>query len=364
MKNHKQLMNHFEEAAKVNTPYYFMGHLGACPDTLGSAMGLVRLAHERGLETKIAGDFGASTGYPTNAELLRFSEVDLINPSNVQKGDRVMFVDCHPGGTNLFEVKGEVVAVLDHHPIREGEEEFMKNLAFVEIDPEYKAAASLVVDHLYAEFGKDRWLSKDSAADRILATVLMQGIRTDTKKLIIANKRDLGAVTRLEGLANKGEISSWEDVGYPPELRTLLKRAQWVSVGPYIGYVIPSVGNPDLVSPFTDLVTSFTGHQVYIVMAEILGVEDTRPREWLIKGRSKSAAYDATEILTKVFGKGSGKDSEIDSVGGVNVSYDYPYTRFGVSSDTESPIVQILSGIKDKFNGLVEVRKKKEDKKV
>jgi len=351
---YKSLGDHFKKASEAKSPYYFVVHEHACPDSLGASMGLVRLAKMSGLEAKIVGDFKASTGYPSNADVLKYSGVELVNPSDVEQKSQIMYVDCHPGSTNLLKVKGDIVAVLDHHKLKEdGSEDAVSNLAFSDVRIDYNSASSIVADHLSVVLGKTGF-DPENGEDKKLATVLMHGIRTDTKKLIKGNKNDYLALALLEGIADKSKIAVWEDYRYPDEILALLNRGESVSVGPYLAYVIPEVGNSDFVSPTADLLTEFEGHDVNIVVAEVLA-KGKQKRRFVVRGRSRRASHDIGDILNSIFGAGGGKEG----AGGADIPYNQMFTHFKLKIGKDVSVTsQILFGIESGFNKLVEVRDK------
>ena len=98
---------------------YIIGHNDFCYDILGSAFGLQHIADKLGVTAQVVGEFEQDMGFPENNVL--YNELDLgkriKNPGMIGEGDKVAYVDVYPGNSNGYDVKGEPLLVINHHPI-------------------------------------------------------------------------------------------------------------------------------------------------------------------------------------------------------------------------------------------------------
>ena len=157
------------------------------PDGMASAMALRVLLHRKEDQSPII-----SLGEVTRPENQRMAELIGLRVVRVTEAElkgfkRVVAVDTQPAPAE----SRTHFAVVDHHPVREG-----YTADFVDIRPEYGAAATIVTEYL-------RVGDEERITPR-LATALIYGIRTDTEVLRRGTiAADIEAYAFLQGLADQ-----------------------------------------------------------------------------------------------------------------------------------------------------------------
>ncbi|NNK49018.1 MAG: hypothetical protein HKP01_09120 [Gemmatimonadetes bacterium] len=119
------------------------------PDAIASAAGLGFLIERiSGVPVTVA--FGGIIGRAENRSLMEELGVpfERIETVNIASDTAVALVDTQPGaGNNSLPPGRAATIVLDHHPLREGNDE---PAAFIDIRPDYGASASMIVEYLRA----------------------------------------------------------------------------------------------------------------------------------------------------------------------------------------------------------------------
>jgi len=136
------------------------------PDSLASSMAIKRILWHRVQNTTIAGI--RPIVRLNNITMVRLLKIPVLEFKEVEIDEysRFVIVDGQPSHFEEFsQVNYDVV--IDHHPISEEE----SNAEFVDIRPNYGAAATIMTEYLKAAKIKP---------SRTLATALIYGIKTDT----------------------------------------------------------------------------------------------------------------------------------------------------------------------------------------
>jgi len=153
-------------------PILIVTHDHPDPDALASSYALRHLfLIKTGQEATIA--FGGGVGRGENKEMVKRLEIPTVPIREVRLEDykSICLVDCQPGtGNNAIPSGGRVDLVIDHHGLR-GETEACR---WVDVRPDYGAAASIMFEYLVAQQVK--------IATK-LATLLFYAIKSETQSL-------------------------------------------------------------------------------------------------------------------------------------------------------------------------------------
>jgi nanoRNase/pAp phosphatase (c-di-AMP/oligoRNAs hydrolase) len=180
------------------------------PDAVSSAFGIMTLLGGSPDRTPIV-TFAQMTR-PENrrmADLLHI-RVTEITPEELRSFERVITVDTQP--RDLQHDGMPRFAVVDHHPPEQS-----YTAEFLDIRPEYGAAATMVTEYLRAS---DRRVGKG------LATSLLLGIRTDTDSLTRGvTAADVDAFAYLQERADKQLVRRLQRPSYPMDTARAFGRA-------------------------------------------------------------------------------------------------------------------------------------------
>ncbi|MFI3271489.1 MAG: DHH family phosphoesterase [Pseudomonadota bacterium] len=141
--------------------------INADPDAMASALALRRIMRSRVADVAIARVNDITR--PDNLAMARDLRIPMLkcNPTVVAQFDRFAMVDSQPHHhVNFAGIKFSVV--IDHHPISQ---EHPVEAEFTEIRQEYGACSTIMTEILY---------NMRIRPDRLLATALQYGIKTDT----------------------------------------------------------------------------------------------------------------------------------------------------------------------------------------
>ncbi|MBT8479222.1 MAG: DHH family phosphoesterase, partial [Gemmatimonadetes bacterium] len=216
------------------------------PDAIASAAGLGFLIERiSGVPVTVA--FGGIIGRAENRSLMEELGVpfERIETVNIASDTAIALVDTQPGaGNNSLPPGRAATIVLDHHPLREGNDE---PAAFIDIRPDYGASASMIVEYLRAA---------RLEPDRKLATALFYGIQSETMDLgREASEADVAASIFLYPRTDPAAISRIRHARVPRgvyrSIHEGLERA-W-SRGDVVFVPLGTLEYPDLVAQLADL---------------------------------------------------------------------------------------------------------------
>jgi nanoRNase/pAp phosphatase (c-di-AMP/oligoRNAs hydrolase) len=139
-------------------------------DALAAGFGLVRLLQELGHDATLI-----YTGQVLNhAMAVTIQELEipisLAEPENMSTEDQIYLVDCFPGNGNVDQLPGQIIGVVDHHPI--GEEN--QTIPYLDVRDSYGSCASMIAEY---------FLHLRIFPSNSVATILMMGIMMDTAYL-------------------------------------------------------------------------------------------------------------------------------------------------------------------------------------
>lgn len=164
-------------------------------DAVASAYGLSELLLRFGIKSHIT----------YKGEIQRDSLVKMIESLNIDIGkyeefhikseDKIIVIDGCKGNSNVEELDGDEILVIDHHEVKEPE-----TVRYVDIRSSYGACSTIIYTY-YEELGEQ--ISKD------VATALMIGLNMDTAQLTRGvSKEDVDAFHFLYTKANMNLVNS------------------------------------------------------------------------------------------------------------------------------------------------------------
>lgn len=161
----RALINELKNAKRI----FIQTHNFPDHDAVASAFGLSRLLIGFGIETNII-----YKGEIQRDSLTKMIEVLQIKISkyeefNICKEDKIIIVDGCKGNSNVDDLNGEEILVIDHHEVKDPE-----NIKYVDIRKNYGSCSTIIYTY-YKELEKN--ISKD------VATALMIGLNMDTAHL-------------------------------------------------------------------------------------------------------------------------------------------------------------------------------------
>jgi nanoRNase/pAp phosphatase (c-di-AMP/oligoRNAs hydrolase) len=145
----------------VVQPHNFPDH-----DALGSAFALDFALDQAGFDSRII--FEGTIHSPSLLEAVKKLNIkySLFNKDSFPENSQIVVVDGAAGNSNVTELPGELVGIVDHH-----KKNRQYNLAFCDIRAEYGSCSTLIYEYL-------KGAMKEPPAD--LATALLLGILMDT----------------------------------------------------------------------------------------------------------------------------------------------------------------------------------------
>lgn len=164
-------------------------------DAVASAYGLSELLIKFGIKTHII----------YNGEIQRDSLSNMIKSLNInvskntefdiKREDKIIVVDGCKGNSNVENLNGEEILVIDHHDVSEPE-----NIKYVDIRSSYGSCSTIIYTY-YKQLGEN--ISKNAA------TALIIGLSTDTAHLTRGvSEEDVDAFNSLYREANVSLVNS------------------------------------------------------------------------------------------------------------------------------------------------------------
>ena len=231
-----------QEQIKQSPTTYIMGHMYPDMDSIGSALGVARIAMMLDQDCKVILDQNEIGSDIKNllGEIEKFKDTakNIITPEEayetVTPEDLVVMVDHHKPSMSIAPDMCEQtnkVVVIDHH--RRGDE-FPKDPILVYIEP-YASSASELITELFEYVSTD-----GNSINRIEATAMLGGIIVDTNNFSLrTGSRTFDAASYLQSVgANTTTIQRIlkEDPDNYLERMEIIKTFEFVSDGMAIAY--------------------------------------------------------------------------------------------------------------------------------
>ncbi|MEE8168144.1 MAG: DHH family phosphoesterase [Candidatus Hydrothermarchaeales archaeon] len=308
------------------------------PDAIASALALKRIAEGQGKKADII--YGEEIGYDENRALVNLMGIEMIHRSKVKdlRGySKIALIEASIPGENNSLDKGIVPdIIIDHHPAN------MKKVKadFRDIRPEVGATSTIMTEYL---------TYLDRELDEELATVLLYGIKTDTKDFTRgATPEDLRAVIELYPKANHDLLAR---IGTPPmsseSLDILGKAIKNRRIeGSYLISNVGFIRERDTLPQAADYLLSLEGISTVLVYGVGKNVVH-------ISGRNRDIRLNLGDAMTKAFG-------DIGEAGGhaQAAAAKVPLGLFGEVKDKDSLLSLAEEAIVDKFFKVVGIEKK------
>ena len=150
-----------------NEHVYIQTHNFPDPDAIASAYGLQRLLELRGIKSTIC-----YKGKIDRRNLISMIEKLNIEAENVDEiqdlcdEDEVILIDSQKGNGNTYDIIGDEVASIDHHPTF-----FEIDYRFMDVRPDVGSCSSIIAEYYY---------ENNIPMDISIATALMYGLKIDT----------------------------------------------------------------------------------------------------------------------------------------------------------------------------------------
>lgn len=214
------------------------------PDAIAAASCLKYIVSKLlGVKPKIG--YGGMVGRAENRAMLRLLKIHTakLSESTIRRSKSVILIDTQPmTGNNSLPAEVTPKGVIDHHPLRKS-----TKAAFLDIRPNYGAAATILTEYLFAS-GLD--------VPTNLATALFYGIASETQDLgREVSDADTKAYLALFSKANKKLLSRIRSPGVEKEQFAYLARsiANAVTYKHVIATSLGRVDNPDIVAEVAEM---------------------------------------------------------------------------------------------------------------
>ncbi|MFQ5843538.1 MAG: bifunctional oligoribonuclease/PAP phosphatase NrnA [Planctomycetota bacterium] len=221
-------------------------HNNPDPDALGSAVGMREL-YRRYLNTEARIVFGGIVGRAENRAMLRLLKIEIVPANKVDYAscDLLTIVDAQPGHGHAPLPDGRVPeVVIDHHPLRAGEEP--KGALYWDVGRVYGATSTIV-----AQF----FLRNRVPLSTTVATALLYGIKSDTHNLgADATPADVEAYRELLLYSDNSVLSRVQSARVPPPYFAVFRRAIANALVYDFACVshLGKIDNPDMVPEMAD----------------------------------------------------------------------------------------------------------------
>lgn len=235
---------------------YIQPHNMPDPDAIASSFGLCELMKNFGVDPHII--YMNVIEKVNSKNMVEMFGIDMIvkergfvsGPNNF-----VILVDSQVGNSNITNIQGEKVAVIDHH-VNRGNYDYL----YEDIRDEIGACSTIVAGY-YKELEIEP--SKD------VATALLYGIMTDTNNLTRScDQLDLDLFYWLYGLADLEKIKQirMNEIGRK-DLHAYAKALQTFEVYGNIGFVHIENCNDSLLGTISDMVYTIEGTSIVVSYA-------------------------------------------------------------------------------------------------
>jgi len=277
-------------------------HITPDPDAIAASVGLQWFLKKKyGIFSDIF--YAGQISHPQNKTLVNVLSLDLKTAENYdsEKYQKVLIVDCTEQHLGIQGVNVNVI--FDHHrnKIEKNDNEY----DLVDIRP-VGATCSLIYD-LMLKYDMMFDVASPTEAERVIATAMIMGIKTDTRDLLseTCTQLDGDAYMFLRDFADMSKLDSIINYPLPKYLYDLendaIKEENCVEINDtYVAYLgVLSANRRDTLPHIADKMMRMQGVTTSIIFAI---VEDD------IQGcvRSTDVSLDVDAFVKKIFGKNAG----------------------------------------------------------
>ncbi len=253
----KARMMNLLECMKGAKTIYIQPHNMPDPDAIACSFGLCQLLKTFGVETHII--YMNLIEKVNSKNMVELFDIDMIvKEKDFVSGpdDFVILVDSQIGNSNITNIQGKRVAVIDHH-VNMGAYDYV----FEDIREEIGACSTIIAGYFKA-------LGKQPSKN--VATALLYGIMTDTNNLTRAcDQLDLDLFYWLYGLADLLRIKQlrMNEIGRK-DLHAYAKALETYEVYGNIGFVHIENCNDSLLGTISDMVYTIEGTSIVVSYAK------------------------------------------------------------------------------------------------
>ncbi len=265
------------------------------PDAIASALALKHIARHEGVAADIM--YRGEIGHHVNRAFVNILGIEMKRigqPEDLQEYRKRALVDASfPGVNNPLPVELGVNIIVDHHTANNKES---IQAEFVDVRPDNGATSTILTEYLR---------TLEIPVDKILATALLHGIRTDTSGLRRDTyPADFSAASFLHVRADKELLDQIETPPMSTEMLNVVGDAisNKKIKGSYLITNVGSVVNRDSIPMAADYLLNLEGIATVIVIGLY---EETI----FVSGRSKDIRVNIGDSFARAFG-------EIGSAGG------------------------------------------------
>jgi nanoRNase/pAp phosphatase (c-di-AMP/oligoRNAs hydrolase) len=265
------------------------------PDAIASALALKHIARHEGVAADIM--YRGEIGHHVNRAFVNILGIEMkriAQPEDLKGYQKRALVDARlPGVNNPLPAEGGVNIIIDHHAANNEE---MVKADFVDVHPDKGATSTILTEYLRV---------LEIPVDKILATALLYGIRTDTSCFKReTHPADFSAAAFLHVKADKELLDQIEAPPMSTEMLNVVGDAicNKKIKGSYLITNVGSVVNRDSIPMAADYLLNLEGIATVIVIGlyeEII----------FVSGRSKDVRVNIGDAFARTFG-------EIGSAGG------------------------------------------------
>jgi nanoRNase/pAp phosphatase (c-di-AMP/oligoRNAs hydrolase) len=281
-------------------------HNNPDPDTIASAAALRSIFHHNH-RRKVTICYGGIIGRAENRQLTRRLKIDMIPIRDIDFRDYsvICMVDTQPGtGNNSMPKDIQPHIIIDHHPLKNN----TRKCPFYDVRPKYGSTSSIMTEYL-------RELNLQ--ADKMLATALFYGLKTDTNGLLRSSgKPDLDAFNYLFPKIAPKTLASIENPRIPKSY--FQKFADGINNSVQHGDVVISrmgkLNNPDIAAEMADFLLRMENIHWTLCFGEYRD-------ELVMSVRTSLKGQWAGKVALKVlWGLGTGGGHEKAAGGRVNIA--------------------------------------------
>lgn len=302
---------------------YIQTHDFPDPDAIASAYGMQVLLKSRGIDSTICYK-GRIDRYSTS-KMVQFLEIkmekleDMEEKNILNEEDEVILVDSQKGNSNIFDMVGNEIICIDHHP------ETVKEYTYrvKDIRPDYGACATIIAEYFQ---------ENEVEISKSVATAFTYAIRIDTAGLLRGVcKRDIEILSELYDSTDYDMIKRLENsVIYREDLKIYSKAIENISIYDNVSFAYVGPECPE------SLIAQICDFTLQLVESEFSVVYSLKKDGVKLSIRSERKDLDAGHIVQKALkGIGSG-GGHAEMAGG--------FIPFGDMSEDEA-----INIVKDRF---------------
>lgn len=268
------------------------------PDAIGSAFGLQQLLLEFGIESTICydGDIDklSSSKILDLFGILMYSDDDIC--SEMSEEDYIICVDSQKAAGNITDLKGNEIAVIDHHPTTKAS----ADQVYLYKDVRIVGSCCTIITEYYRDLGITP--SVDTA------TALLYGVKMDTLQFSRGvTEEDISVFAYLNSLMDAEKLKCLEMNSIEfDDLKTYGAAISNIKVFGYLGISFIPFACPDaMVAIVADFILSLVEVEVSVIYCE-------RPDGLKFSVRSERNDVNAGELIAKALegcGNGGGHAS-------------------------------------------------------